>query len=224
MPKVTGTTGKGVRVNGIADRISTELLDVLASSGITRTYIPDETVIREGEASDTLYVLISGRLKAFTEDARGRELTYSSIEPGEIFGEMFLDGEPRSASVKALTFSECAVITGSRVSILIRQNPDFTQALIIKLISRVRHTTRKLRSLAFDGVYERTVALLNSAAIHDGELRRVPRQLTQQEIANQVGASREMVNHVLRDLIRGGFITREPRLGMKIAMKLPEHW
>ncbi|WP_255453193.1 helix-turn-helix domain-containing protein [Thermomonas sp. HDW16] len=73
-------------------------------------------------------------------------------------------------------------------------------------------------------MYERTVTLLNNAAIDDGNSRRIPRQLTQQEIANQVGASREMVNHVLRDLIRGGFIVREPTRGMKIAMKLPEHW
>lgn len=213
-----------MRVNGIADRISTELLDVLAQCGITQTYAPGETVIREGEVSDTLYVLISGHLKAFTEDARSRELTYSSIEPGEIFGEMFLDGEPRSASVKSLVESVCAVISGAHVRALIQQEPDFTEAIIIKLISRVRHMTRKLRSLALDGVYERTVALLNNAAIHDGELRRVPRQLTQQEIANQVGASREMVNHVLRDLIRGGFVVREPKRGMKIAKKLPEHW
>ena len=88
----------------------------------------------------------------------------------------------------------------------------------------MRSVTRKARSLALDGVYERTVALLEESATTAPEGLRVPLELTQQEIANRIGASREMVNHVLRDLVRGGFILKDKQHRMTIVKTLPKHW
>lgn len=199
------------------------LLDLLSSQGDVQAFKAGNVVLREGDISTNLYILLAGELKVMTTDTRGRELIYNVIRPGEYFGEMSLDGKPRSATVKAVVESQCAVIGNDDFRTFMRTYPEFTENLVIKLISRLRHATRKLKSTTFDGVYERTAALLEETAIVDGDARRVPRHLTQQEIANRVGATREMVNQVLRDLVRGGFIVREAKVGMKIVKKLPEH-
>ena len=89
---------------------------------------------------------------------------------------------------------------------LIRTHTEFAEPLILKLISRVRALTHKTRSLAFDGVKARVIALLNEPTVLDGGVRHVPRSLTQLEIANPIGACREMVSHVLRDLISDRYI------------------
>lgn len=199
------------------------LLDLLTSRGGIQAFEAGHVVIREGEISTNLYILLAGELKVLTNDGRGRELIYNVLRPGEYFGEMSLDGKPRSATVKAVVDSQCAVIGNDEFRAFMRAYPEFTENLVIKLIGRLRHATRKLRSVAFDGVYERTTALLEEAAVMDGDARRIPRHLTQQEIANRVGATREMVNQVLRDLVRGGFIVKESKVGMRIVKKLPEH-
>lgn len=137
---------------------------------------------------------------------------------------MFLDGEPRSASVRAIIDSECLVIDGEDIRNLIRAHPDFAECVIVKLISRVRHATKTIRSLALHGVYERTVSMLDDVSVTDGGIRRIPSSITQADIAARIGATREMVNHVLRDLTRGGFIAREGRRQMVIVKTLPERW
>ena len=205
-------------------RLPPELIRLLAQQSGVRRFGPDERIIEEGEFSDTLYILISGQLKVFTHGPKDRELVYNVLEPGEIFGEMFLDGEPRSASVKATIDSECLIIAGNRIRELMRAHPDFAEYLMMKLISRVRQATKTIRSLAMDGVYVRTVAFLDEMAITEDGSRRIPASVTQAEIAGRIGATREMVNHVIRDLTRGGFISREGRRQMVILKKLPSRW
>lgn len=180
-------------------------------------------LIREGEVSDVVYILVSGQLKVFTRDRRGREHVFNVLSAGEVLGEMFLDGGPRSASVAALTDAECVEIAGGEVRVLLREYPDFAELLVMKLISRLRHATAQARSLALDGVYERTVSVLNELATQDAQSRYIPAAMTQQEIANRIGASREMVNHVIRDLIRDGFLTRDDEQRLLITKELPAY-
>lgn len=206
------------------NRLPSSLLGELSEHGGVHRFLAGETLFDEGDVSDSLYVLIEGQLKVYSRSVNDREVVYNVLSPGEIVGEMTLDGGPRSASVKAVDDSYCLVLKADEIRGLMRAHPAFSECLVMMLITRLRNATRKIRSLALDGVYERVVALLEDAKIVEGDLQRIPRNLTQLEIANRIGASREMVNHVLRDLIRGGFIAKDSQHRMTIVRKLPRHW
>lgn len=211
-------------LNATTRRLSGNLLRELAASMPVQRFPAGTTLLTEGDSADFLYVLIEGQLKVYACNSRGREVVYNILEPGEFFGEMMLDGEPRSASVKAVVDAECVLVPGSELSGLLLAHPEFAECLVLTLISRLRNATSKIRGLALDGVYERVAALLADAAVMDGDVLRVPRSFTQLEIAKRVGASREMVNHVLRELKRGGFVAKLPKRGLAIRKNLPKHW
>jgi CRP/FNR family cyclic AMP-dependent transcriptional regulator len=207
-----------------ADTLSPELLSQLAQCGDAKWYARNQMLIVEGEVSDALYILIAGQLKVFTQDSKGRELVYNILQPGEFFGELFLDGGPRSASVKAVVDSQCVVIDHLAIRGFMKAYPEFAECLVYKLIARLRHATQLSKSLALHDVYERTVDLLNKVASTEGDIRVVPTAMTQQEIADRVGATREMINHVFRDLMRGGFLTRDDRRRLVFDKALPRRW
>lgn len=207
-----------------SNSLSPELISQLTLRGDARRYGRNELLIVEGEASDALYVLISGQLKVFTQDSKGRELVYNILHPGEFFGELFLDGGPRSASVKAVVDSQCILVDHATIRDFMKSYPEFAESLVHKLIARVRHATQLSKSLGLQGVYERTIDLLNELAFSEGEIHVVPPTLTQQEIADRVGATREMINHVLRDLVRGGFLSRDEKRRLVFAGALPRRW
>lgn len=210
--------------NETRHRLPSELLASPALHGEIRHYAAGERVLNEGDLCDALYVLVSGQLTVFTQGPKQRELVYNVLDPGEFFGEMSLDGEARSASVRATIDSECLVIPSERVRALLREEPAFAETLVLKLIGRLRQATGSIRSLALEGVYERTIRLLEETAIADGDVLRIPPGLSQTEIASRIGATREMVNHVMRDLIRGGFIAKHGNKRMSIVKALPRRW
>lgn len=198
-----------------------ELLLDLASRCPVRDFARGEQLFAEGEASDCLYVLVSGEVKVFTRDDKGRELVYNTLQPGALFGELFLDGDPRSASVRAIAAGRCIEVGEAMVHELIRSHPAFAEFLIMKLIARVRHATDFSKRLAMSGVFARTVDLLEEVAVPIGDARVVPASFTQQEIASRVGATREMVNHVIGDLVRGGFVARDAKRRLTLLGTLP---
>lgn len=204
--------------------LSEELLADLAGHGNVRRFVRGEVLITEGEVSDALYVLVAGQLKVFTSDDKGRELIYNILAPGEFFGEMFLDGGPRSASVKAVVDSDCVVIGEAKFRQFMATYPEFAERLVIKLIGLVRHATQQIKGLGLGGVYERMAVLLNQVPIDAQGERALPKELTQQEIADRVGATREMINHLFRDLIRGGFLVKDEHKRTVVARELPKHW
>ena len=204
--------------------LSEDLLAQLSLRGEMRTFARGEQLITEGERSDALYILVSGELKVYTRGENGRELVYNVLRPGEFFGEMFLDGGPRSASVKAVCTCLCVVVGPAEFKAFLGAYPEFAECLVMKLISRVRHATEQLRSIAMQDVYQRAASLLNDLAVDDGEVRAIDKSITQQEIANRIGATREMVNHVIRELERGGFVVRDRQRRIVLAKDLPKHW
>jgi CRP/FNR family cyclic AMP-dependent transcriptional regulator len=199
-----------------------DLLASLEGFGEAKDFEAGDVLVREGDASSHLYLLVSGGLEVFT-GKNGRELVYNTLRPGEYFGELSLDGNPRSASVRAVAASRCLAIPGETVRTLVRTHPEFASHLVDRLIHLLRHSTRTLKRMALDDVYERIVALIDEEAVLEGGVLYLPRALTQQEIANRIGASREMVNHVLLGLKRGGFVARVPKLGLAIRKNLPKH-
>jgi CRP/FNR family cyclic AMP-dependent transcriptional regulator len=195
----------------------------ITATGVVRTFPRNTVLINEGDVGDALYVVLSGRVKVYSSNEAGREFVIDFHGPGEYVGEMMLDGEPRSASVITVEQTTCAVVSRAQFREFILAHPDFAMHLIERLIHRVRVTTSNLKSLALSDVYGRLVRLLNALAVErDGRLV-VPEKLTQQDIADRVGASRDMIGKLMKDLVGGGYLGVEERT-ITILKKLPTGW
>jgi len=199
------------------------LLREIASSGIVKRYPARTVLINEGDQADTLFIILSGRVKAYAGNAAGKEIIFNDLGPGEYFGELPLDGGLRSASVATVEPTTCALVTGANLRAFLVDHPDFALQLIRGLIHRVRLLTDSTKSLALDDVYSRVATLLQRLAVDDGTQRSVPQRLTQQDIAEQVGASREMVSRIFKDLTAGGYLS--VKAGRIVLHKaLPAAW
>jgi CRP/FNR family cyclic AMP-dependent transcriptional regulator len=195
----------------------------LADGAIVRTFPKNTIVVTEGERSDSLYVILSGRVKVFVSDEHGKDVVLRVEGSGEYFGELALDEGPRTASVATLEPCKMAVIANDVVRGLLTSHPDAALQLIRGLIGRMRYMTENLKDLALLDVYGRVAKLLLELAREtDGRLV-VDQRLTQQDIADRVSASREMVSRILKDLTTGGYITNE---GGKIVIQRrpPRAW
>jgi CRP/FNR family cyclic AMP-dependent transcriptional regulator len=188
-----------------------EILRAFSQMPIVRSFSKNSIILSEGDRTDSMYVVLSGRVKFFVSDAGGREVVLGTAGPGEYFGEMVLDEGPRSASVLTLEPSRFAVITKSEMRNALAAHPDFAFHLIVKLIRRVRALTENVRSLALMDVYGRVARLLLDLAVEQDGKWVVDEPLTQREIASRIGASREMVSRVFRDLVVGGYISTQNR-------------
>jgi len=199
-------------------------LRAIAETGIVRTFPKNTVLIHEGDTGDALYIVLSGRVKVYASNAQGREFAIAFHGPGEYVGEMTLDGGTRSASVVTIDPTVCAVVHREQFREFILKNPDFALHLIDKLIKRVRATTEDVKSLALTDVYGRLVRLLNTLAVanEDGTAT-VPEKLTQQAIAERVGASRDMIGKLFKDLVAGGYLAIEDRT-ITVLRKLPTGW
>jgi CRP/FNR family transcriptional regulator, cyclic AMP receptor protein len=200
-----------------------EPLRLLAQRGEFKRYRKGHLLIEEGEHGDALFIILSGRVRAFGSGDKQREITYGNYGAGEYFGEMSLDGGPRSANVIALEACECAVVTRQTLKAHIGAHPEFAFDLLAKVIRRARAATLSAKQLALNDVYERLVLLLNSLAVPQADGTRLIRErLTHQEMANRLGCSREMVSRLMKDLEAGGYV----RSGapMILAQALPTRW
>jgi len=205
------------------DILDDALLREMARRGGVRSWAPNTVLVTEEDRSDALYIILTGRVKAYGSADDGREVVYATQGPGEYFGEMTLDGGPRSASVITLEATSCAVVPGPEVRDFLAGNPDFALHLIRKLIRLARASTEHVKSLALEDVYGRVVRLLKKSAREEGGQLMLPEKLTQQDIAERVGSSREMVSRVFKPLFEGGYV--EMRAGrIAILKKLPARW
>ena len=193
-----------------------DLLARLETLGDVREFNAGDILLREGEVSSQLYVLLSGKLKVFASQGKGRELVYNTLLPGEYFGELAFDGGPRSASVRAMQASRCLVLTVDTLRELVETEPEFAAHLITKLMRLLRRSTQKLKSLALDDVRSRVLSLVEDEAIDDSGVRHLPKSFTQRDIAHRIGATREMVNHVLGELVRDGVLAKDLQLGIVV--------
>lgn len=184
------------------------IVEILGKAGKKRCYPKNTVILNEGDPSNGLYIIHSGRLKAFLADDQGREIVLNIMEPGEYFGEMALiDNEARSASVMTMEDSQMTLVTKENFNDCLARNPELAAPLMLGLIKRLRISTRKVGSLALMDVYGRVAsALLHLAREQDGNLM-IREKMTHQEIANIVGASREMVSKIMHDLTQGGYIS-----------------
>jgi len=211
------------RKTATADVLDNALLRAIAQRGGVRHYPAHAVLVTEADVSDTLYVVLSGRVKAYGAGEDGREVVYATQGAGEYFGELTLDGGPRSASVMTLEPTTCAVVPGAEVRDFLAAHPDFALHLVHKLIRLARASTEQVKSLALDDVYGRVAKLLRSLARDEGGTLMLPDKLTQQDIAERVGSSREMVSRVFKPLTEGGYVAvRGGRI--TLLKKLPPRW
>ena len=206
-------------------RLSVDL-QVLADLGQQRSFRKDAIIVNEGETGDALYILIQGRVRVFSADTSGKEITLGTILSGDFFGEMSLDGGSRSATVEALEPCLCAVVPNAHVLAYIRDNSEFAISLLQTTITRARASTQAARNMALLDVYERLAQTLNHLGKvndQDSTPKTIDPLITHGELAAHVGASREMVSKLMKDLERGGYLQVNTRQ-ITLLRKLPAKW
>jgi CRP-like cAMP-binding protein len=163
-----------------------------------------ETVVRQGDDSGDLYAVVRGRLKVSTANAEGEEMVLSILGAGDVFGEIaLLDSQPRSATVSALEPCELLVIEGPAFRALLMRVPALSLSLMRVMAKRLRDLTGHAEDVSLLGVSARLARTLLALARRFGERRaggalEVVLKLSQQELGDMVGATREMVNRCLR--------------------------
>ncbi|HEV6965941.1 Crp/Fnr family transcriptional regulator [Roseateles sp.] len=194
-------------------------LRTLAARGIARSYRKGVMLIEEGSLGDNLYLVLSGSLRAYSSDARGREITYGVYGPGEYVGEMSLDGGPRSASVMTEVPSRLVMVTRASLLTHISEHPEFAFELLTKVIRRARAATLSTKQLALNDVYGRLRSLVDEATQDGRHL-----EMTHQGIAQRLGCSREMVSKLVKDLEQGGYLKRIAASQYQRLKTLPARW
>ena len=192
---------------------------------VTRKSAPRSTTIMAGgDPTDSLYIVLSGRLKVMMSDAEGKEVILSILGAGEIFGEMgLIDDEPRSATV--ITIEPCELLSLAKRDFKksLAENFEMSMAVMRGLVKRLREADRKIGSLALLDVYGRVARLLLDMSENVNGEKVVTKRLPKQDIAKMIGASREMVSRVMKDLQTGGYIEmRGSTIVVRDSIMLPE--
>lgn len=205
--------------------LGSEQVAMLTDHGVARTYPKNAVLVNEGDLSEALYVILEGKVKVFASDESGKEVILDMMEAGEFFGELsLLDESPRSASVMTMEPTRCLVVSRADFNDCLGKHPEVALSLIRILARRVRVLTENVKSLALMDVYGRVAhTLLSLAKPADNGVLAIEQKLTHQDIANMVGASREMVSRILKDLTTGGYIAVRDRT-ITIGEKLPARW
>ena len=213
MPATRDETIALLRSVPVFSTLGEEDLAEVAAVTVPRDFAGGEMVFREGDRSDTCYVMRSGRVRAIREHTDGRTITLATFGPGEIFGELAMfDEERRSATIEALDATETAAILGSDMRRLLRTHPDIAVKLLAALGRRLRETNERLTRQSFQTVQSRVAsALLEMVAKAQAEGAGDSDLLitaTQSELAQLAGSSRESASRFLAVLERAGVITQ----------------
>jgi CRP/FNR family cyclic AMP-dependent transcriptional regulator len=193
--------------------LSSEELETLSSSSSSRSFPKNTVVIHENDPADSLFIIETGKVKVYCSDKNGKEFIMNTQAEGDYFGELaLLDDSTRSASVRTVEKSSFCIIFKDNFNRVLDEHPNIARKMIRNLAARVRKLTADVKSLALQDVYGRVANVLMDLAEErgDGTLY-IPEKLTQQDIADRVGASREMVARILKDLTIGDYIRFEGR-------------
>jgi CRP/FNR family cyclic AMP-dependent transcriptional regulator len=206
----------------IFDGLSDVELNSLKSCVKERSYPKNSLVINEGDDSNSLYIILQGGVNVFLSNEAGKEIVLNTLGKGDYFGELaMIANRPRSSSVITNTPSTFAVMTQSMFEEILKEHQNIQTVLLRNLANRVIELSESVRSLALLDVYGRIVKVLMDLAEREGDFFVINHKITQQEIANRVGSSREMVTRILKDLSIGGFISTS-KDQLKILKKLPD--
>ena len=187
--------------------LTTSQAESVAEAVTKRRYRRGEIIVERGQKSNALFILLTGRARVVASDARGREVILAVLEPGDYLGEMSLiDNEPHSASVRAEVQTDVLVLGRTEFARCLPENSSLAYAILRGLVARLRAADRQIESLALLDVYGRVArALLDMADESDGQ-RIIRGKVSRQDLAKHVGASREMVSRVMKDLEERGLV------------------
>lgn len=210
-------------VGGFED-LSDEQVARLTERAATRAYPKGAIVVNEGDEGNSMFVILEGAVKTFLSDENGKEVVLSTQGAGEYFGDLALfDDEPRSASVMAVEPCKLMMISKAQLRETIVEDPEVAFPLLKGLAKRVRVLTENVRTLALMDVFGRLVKTLYALAEEQEGVLVIDQRLTQQDLANRIGASREMVSRIMHDLSEGGYIAVKSRR-ISILKKIPSSW
>lgn len=187
--------------------LSDETFADIAHAAMMRRVARGQAVVSAGDRADYVFLVLTGSLKAIVSDEDGREVILSIINQGELFGEMgMFDEQLRSATVVAVVASDLVLIHKNDLCRVMQANFDVSWRIMCNLAERLRNADRKIESLALMDVYGRVARLLLELSEDVGDETVVTRKLSKQDIARMIGASREMVSRVMKDLLQRGLI------------------
>lgn len=192
--------------------LTTDHAETVADAVIKRRFKRGEVVVAQGEKSNTLFIILTGRARVITADRRGREVILATLQPGDYLGEMSLiDNQVHSATVRAEIQTDMLSLARAEFARCLPDNSSMAYSIMKGLVLRLRQADRKIESLALMDVYGRVARALLEFAQPDREgLMTIRDRISRQDIAKMVGASREMVSRVMKDLEERGFVhTRE---------------
>jgi CRP/FNR family cyclic AMP-dependent transcriptional regulator len=204
--------------------LSDQQISLLTDRAAVRSYSKGAIIVNEGDEGTSLFVILSGSVKTFLSDENGREVVLSTQGTGEYFGDLALfDDEPRSASVMALEPCKVMIITKAQLREAIKEDPEIGFSLLHGLAKRVRILTENVRTMALLDVFGRLVKTLYMLAEEKDGALVVEQRLTQQDLANRIGSSREMVSRIMHDLTEGGYLSIKAKR-ITILKKIPANW
>lgn len=194
----------------------------IADAIVKRRFKRAENVVEQGKKSDALYIILTGRARVVSSDGRGREVILATLHPGDYVGEMSLiDDEPHSATVRTEVQTDMLVLDRDAFSRCLPENSSMAHNIMRGLVQRLRNADRKIESLALMDVYGRVARSLIEFAVDDGtgDLK-IRDRISRQDLAKMVGASREMVSRVMKDLEERGFVQTLPDGSMLVKDRL----
>ena len=186
--------------------------EVISGAVIKRRFKRGEALVEQGQKSNALFILLTGSARVMTSDSRGREVILATLAQGDYLGEMsIIDNEPHSATVRAEVQTDVLMLGRSEFARCLTENASMSLVVMRGLVKRLRHADRKIESLALLDVYGRVAHALLDFAVADaqGQLL-IKEKISRQDLAKMVGASREMVSRVMKDLEERGFIEALP--------------
>ena len=194
----------------------------IADSVVKRRYRRGEIIVEHGRKSNALFILLTGRARVLTSDSRGREVILAVLQPGDYVGEMSLiDNEPHSATVRAEVQTDMLVLGRAEFARCLPENSSLSYAILRGLVQRLRNADRQIESLALLDVYGRVARSLLDMAEQNGDQLLIRNKVSRQDMAKIVGASREMVSRVMKDLEERGVIQTQENGSVVIKERLP---
>ena len=196
--------------------------EAVSNSVVKARFKRGESIVEQGKKSNALSIILTGRARVMTTDSRGREVILATMHPGDYIGEMSLiDNEPHSATVRAEIQLDVLVLGRLEFAKCLSENSSMAYAVMKGLVQRLRHADSKIESLALMDVYGRVAKALLEFSVPDAQGNAIIRdKVSRQDLAKMVGASREMVSRVMKDLEERGFIETRADGSMLVKERL----
>ena len=194
----------------------------IADAIIKKRFKRAEVIVEQGKKSDALFIILTGRARVMSTDSRGREVILATLHPGDYIGEMSLiDDAPHSATVRTEVQTDVLTLGREAFSRCLPENSSMSYNIMRGLVARLRHADRKIESLALMDVYGRVARSLIEFAVDDGAGNlKIRDKISRQDLAKMVGASREMVSRVMKDLEERGFVDTQADGSMIVKERL----